>query len=65
MHGQRKQNEARKAIKEGRRESEKYLEILFSVHARTSQANILLLGQKAAKCTTCKGIYGKFWLFIA
>ena len=41
-----------------------YLEILFSVHARTSQANILLLGQKAAKCTTCKGLYGKFWLFI-
>ena len=42
-----------------------YPEILFSVHVRTLQANILLLGQKAAKCTTCKGLYGKFWLFIA
>ena len=30
------------------------------VHARTSQANILHLDQKAAKCTTCKQLYGKF-----
>ena len=27
---------------------------LLSAHARTSQANILHLDQKAAKCTTCK-----------
>ena len=30
------------------------LEILLSAHAWTSQANILHLDQKAAKCTTCK-----------
>ena len=29
-----------------------YLKILLSAHARTSQANILHLDQKAAKCTT-------------
>ena len=29
-------------------------------HARTSQANILHLDQKAAKCTTCKQLCGKF-----
>ena len=27
--------------------------------------NILHLYQKAAKCMTCKWLYGKFWLFIA
>ena len=37
-----------------------YLEILLSVHARTSQANILSLDQKAAQCTTCKQLCGKF-----
>ena len=36
MPSKRKKNEARKAKKDGRRESE----ILLSVHARTSQANI-------------------------
>ena len=35
-------------------------EILLSAHARTSQADILHLDQKAAKCTTCKPVYGKF-----
>ena len=29
-------------------------EILLSVHARTSQADILHLDQKATKCATCK-----------
>ena len=37
-----------------------YLEILLSAHARTSQADILHLDQKAAKCTTCKPVCGKF-----
>ena len=36
------------------------LAILLSVHAQTSQANILHLDQKAAKCTTCKRLCGKF-----
>ena len=40
-------------------------EILLSAHARTSQADILHLDQKAAKCTTCqsttcKPVCGKF-----
>ena len=37
-----------------------YLKILLSAHARTSQADILHLDQKAAKCTTCKPVCGKF-----
>ena len=37
-----------------------YLEILLSVHARTSQADILHLDQKAAKCKTCNWLCGKF-----
>ena len=36
------------------------VEILLSVHARTSQADVLHLDQKAAKCTTCKPVCGKF-----
>ena len=36
------------------------VEILLSAHARTSQADILHLDQKAAKCTTCKPVCGKF-----
>ena len=38
----------------------KILEILLSAHARTLQADILHLDQKAAKCTTCKPVCGKF-----
>ena len=38
----------------------KTLEILLSAHARTSQADILHLDQKAVKCTTCKPVCGKF-----
>ena len=34
-------------------------EILLSAHARTSQANILHLDQKAMKCTTCKPVFGE------
>ena len=33
--------------------------------AQTSQANILYLDQRAAKCKTCKWLYGKFQLLIA
>ena len=36
------------------------LEILLSAQARTSQADILHLDQKTAKCTTCKPVCGKF-----
>ena len=35
-------------------------EILLSAHARTSHANILHLDQKAANCTTCNQLCGKF-----
>ena len=38
----------------------KTVKILLSAHARTSQADILHLDQKAAKCTTCKPVCGKF-----
>ena len=37
-----------------------YLEILLSAHAQTSRADVLHLDQKAAKCTTCKPVCGKF-----
>ena len=36
------------------------LKILLSVHARTLQANILHLDQKATKRTTCKQLCVKF-----
>ena len=36
------------------------VEILLSAHARTSQADILHLDQKAVKCTTGKWVCGKF-----
>ena len=36
-----------------KRREERNLEILLSAHARTSQADILDLDQKAAKNTTC------------
>ena len=36
------------------------LESLFFAHAQTSQANILHLDQKAAKCTACKWLYSTF-----
>ena len=32
----------------------------FAAHARTLQANILHLDQKAAKCMTCKRLGGTF-----
>ena len=38
----------------------KTVEILLSAHARTSQADILLLDQKAVKCTTGERVCGKF-----
>ena len=56
MPSKRKKNKARKAKKEGRRE----LEILLSAHARTSQADILHLDQKAEKCKTYNRRCGKF-----
>ena len=38
----------------------KTFEILLFAHARTSQADILHLDQKAVKCTTGKRVCGKF-----
>ena len=60
-----KKNEARKAKSKSQDccvtfKPKNYLEILLSAHARTSQADILHLDQKAAKCTTCKPVCGKF-----
>ena len=42
---------------------ERNLEILLTVHAQTSQADILHLDQKAMGCTTCKPVCGYFFLF--
>ena len=44
----------------GEKGKSKNLEILLSAHARTSQADILHVDQKAVKCTTCKRVCGKF-----
>ena len=41
------------------REGEKAF-FLLSVHARTSQVNISHLAQKAAKCSSCKRLCGRF-----
>ena len=73
-----KKSEARKAKKKGGEKAKSksqdccvtfkpknYLEILLCAHARTSQAHILHLDQNAAKCSTCKPVGGKFYLFIA
>ena len=72
MPSKRKKNEARKAKKKGGEKAKvevktavsllnpKTVEILLSAHARTSQADILHLDQKAAKCSTCKPVCGKF-----
>ena len=43
----------------------KNLEILLSAHARTSQAVILHLDQKAVKCKTCNWLFSKFLLLTA
>ena len=37
-----------------------YLEILLSVHALPSHADILHLDHEAAKCKTCNRLCGKF-----
>ena len=70
MPSKRKKNEARKAKSKSQDccvtfKPKNYVEILLSAHARTSQADILHLDQKAAKRTTCKQVCGKFQLFIA
>ena len=46
--------------REKKMRQEKRKKILLSAHARTSQADILHLDQKAAKCSTCKPVCGKF-----
>ena len=40
-------------------EGKRKVEILLSAHARTSQADILHLDQKAVKCTTSKRVCGE------
>ena len=58
--------EARKAKKKGEGEKAKSkiqdccVKILLSAHARTWQANVLHLDQKATKCTTCKWLCDVF-----
>ena len=54
-----KKGQEKRKKRGGEKAKSKSLEILLSVRAPTSQANILNLDQKAAKCTTCKRICGK------
>ena len=77
LNAQRKKKKwGKKSEKRGRRESKKLkvkTAVLLlnpknfgpSAHARTSQANILHLDQKTAKCTTSKRLCGKFKLLKA
>ena len=51
---------SKKSKKRGEERKGKVREILLSAHARTSQADILHLDQKAVKCTTGKRVCGKF-----
>ena len=56
---------SKKSEKRGEERKEKVkvktaVKILLSAHARTSQADILHLDQKAVKCTTGKRVCGKF-----
>ena len=57
---EKKMRQEKRKKKGGEKAKSKSQEILLSAHARTSQADILHLDQKAAKCTTCKPVCGKF-----
>ena len=59
MPSKRKKYEVGKAKKKRGRKREN-LKLLLSANAETSQTNILHLDQKAAKCVTCKWLYGRF-----
>ena len=54
------ENRKKRGGEKAKIESLRNLEILLSANARTSQADILHLDQKVAKCTTCKPVCGKF-----
>ena len=54
-----KKSEKRVEVRKGKVKV-KTVEILLFVHARTSQADILHLDQKAVKSTTSKWVFGKF-----
>ena len=73
MPSKRKKNEQEKRKKRGGEKGKSksqdccvtfkpknYVEILLSAHARTSQADILHLDQKAVKSTTGKRVCGEF-----
>ena len=57
---EKKMRQEKRKKKGGEKAKSQSVEILLSAHARTSQADILHLDQKAAKCTTCKRVCGKF-----
>ena len=56
----RQEKRKKRGGEKAKSKSQNYLQILLSVHVHTSQADILQLDQKAAKCTTCKRLCGKF-----
>ena len=55
-----KKNEQERRKKRGGEKGKSKSQILLSAHARISQADILLLDQKAVKCTTGERVCGKF-----
>ena len=57
---EKKKGQDKRKKRGGEKAKSKSLEILLSVRAPTSQANILHLDQQAAKCTICKRLCGKF-----
>ena len=57
---EKKMRQEKRKKKGGEKAKSKNFKILLSAHARTSQADILHLDQKAAKCTNCKPVCGKF-----
>ena len=57
---EKKMRQEKRKKKGGEKAKSKSQEILLSAHAGTSQADILHLDQKAAKCATCKPVCGKF-----
>ena len=60
MPSKRKKNDARKAKKEGRRESESKSQFCFLRMPELRKLILLHLDQKAAKSTTCERLCGKF-----
>ena len=65
MPGKRKKNGGKKSKRRREEDAKRNLEILLSVHARTSQANSIWIRRPKCVQIYCKLFYGNFKLFIA